>query len=96
MPKLAQIGRNIGVNIRIAGVGSMKVPTTRSSRFIIRRMAILLLVSPKSTSAIIAGILVKLIIQLMMDDTPIMNITIAVIFTLSSRILLKSLILMLR
>ena len=40
--------------------------------------------------------MVKLIIQLMMDDTPIMNITIAVIFTLSSRILLKSLILMLR
>ena len=42
MPKLVQIGRKIGVNISIAGVISINIPTTRSIIFINKNITTLL------------------------------------------------------
>ena len=49
IPKALAIGRKIGVNIKTAGVMSMKVPTKRSSRLIISIMTIGLSESPSIT-----------------------------------------------
>ena len=50
------MGRKIGVKIRIAGVGSMKVPTNSRIRLMSSRVTTLLLVSVSMALEIMAGI----------------------------------------
>lgn len=88
-----QIGRKIGVKIRIAGVGSMKVPTNSRMILINRKMMILLLVIPRTAAATISGIPVNAIAQDMIEESPIMKVMVPVIFADSSTILGISLIL---
>ena len=88
-----QIGRKIGVKIRIAGVGSMKVPTNRRIMLINRKIIILLLVIPRTAAATISGIPVNAIAQDIIEESPIMKVMVPVIFADSSTILGISLIL---
>lgn len=87
MPNVLQIGNRIGVKIRIAGVTSMNVPTTSRSTFIRRRIRYLLVVSPSIAAAIISGIPVNAIAHDMIDERPIMNVMIPVVFADSITIL---------
>ena len=90
------MGRKMGVKISTAGVGSMKVPTSRRMTFMMSRMMIGLLLMPSMASEIIWGILAKDMTQLMMAETHTRNSTTAVVFTLARRILGRSFTLMLR
>lgn len=87
MPNAVHIGSKIGVKIRIAGVTSINVPTTSNSTFIKRRISILLSVRPRIAVAIISGIYVKAIAHDMIDERPIINVIIPVVFADSSTIL---------
>ena len=90
MPKLCAIGKNIGVNINIAGVASINVPTTNNNIFIINNITIGLSDKPNIKSVIYVGTFVKANIQDIIDDAPIKNTIIAVMFTASNNILGKS------
>ena len=57
MPKLWQMGRKIGVKISTAGVGSIKVPTTRRITFISSRITYLLLLRDSMALAMAVGII---------------------------------------
>ena len=81
------------MKIRIAGVGSMKVPTNSRMILINRKMMILLLVIPRTAAATISGIPVNAIAQDMIEESPIMKVMVPVIFADSSTILGISLIL---
>ena len=82
-----QIGRKIGVKIRIAGVGSIKVPTNSKITLIRRKIKNLLLVTLRTAVATISGIPVKAIAQDMIEDKPIMNVMVPVILAESRTIL---------
>lgn len=56
MPRLCAMGRKIGVNIRMAGVMSMNIPTTIRMTFINKKMIILLDEMDMMPSLIAAGI----------------------------------------
>ena len=90
MPKLCAIGKNIGVNINIAGVASINVPTTNNNIFIINNITIGLSDKPNIKSVIYVGTFVKANIQDIIDDAPIKNTIIAVMFTASNNILGRS------
>ena len=85
-----QIGRKIGVKIKIAGVGSIKVPTNKSTKLIIKRVITLLFVNVNIALEIIVGISVYAIIQDMIEDTPIRNTMITVVLAESRMILGRS------
>jgi len=87
MPNAVQIGSKIGVNISIAGVTSINVPTTSNKTFIKRRIKYLLVVSPRIAVAIISGISVNAIAHDIIDERPIMNVIIPVVFADSRTIL---------
>ena len=93
MPNAVQIGSKIGVNIRIAGVTSMNVPTTSNKILIRRRIKYLFVVSPRIAAATISGISVNAIAHDMIDERPIINVMIPVVFTDSRTILGMSVIL---
>ena len=90
IPKLSTIGKKIGVKIRIAGVGSMKVPNTNKMMFISKRITNGLLDTPKIAVATKLGILVNAKIQDMIEDKPIRNTTIHVSLADSNKILGRS------
>ena len=85
-----QIGRKIGVKIKIAGVGSIKVPTNKSTTLMIKRVITLLFVNVNIALEIIVGIYVYAIIQDMIEDTPIRNTMITVVLAESRMILGRS------
>ena len=78
------------MKIKIAGVGSMKVPSTNKITFIINRIIIGLLDTPSNPDAIKSGIFVKARIHDIIEDKPIKNTIILVSFADSSKILGKS------
>ena len=96
IPKDWTTGRKIGVKIRTAGVMSMKQPTTSSTRLMMSRMTYLLLETLISALPMALGRPVKLMTKLMTLEPAIRNIMTAVVSQASSRILGRSLILMLR
>ena len=80
IPKFCAIGSNIGVNIKIAGVKSINVPTTNNKIFIANNTNTLLLEIPKINSVIIVGILVKARTHDIIDEAAIKNNNLAAIF----------------
>ena len=56
IPSLVAIGRKIGVKIRMAGVISINIPTTRRMIFMSKKITYLLEVSPMSPEEIAWGI----------------------------------------
>lgn len=87
-----RIGKKIGVKIRIAGVGSMKVPTNRRIMLINRKIIILLLVIPR-TAAFHIRYSGKCHYLGHNEESPIIKVIVPVIFAESSTILGISLIL---
>ena len=87
---LVTTGRNIGVNINIAGVISINVPTTKSITLIISKITILLLLIPSKAFEIAAGIPVNAKIHAIILETPIRKTMIPVVSALSLNILYKS------
>ena len=55
MPRFLTTGRKMGVKIRTAGVMSINVPTVSNIRFMISRIATLLLVKPSKKALIFCG-----------------------------------------
>ncbi|MNL55560.1 hypothetical protein D3C87_1789830 [compost metagenome] len=96
MPNWVQMGRNMGVKISTAGVGSIKVPTSNSTRFMIRRMSRKLSVKESRPEAIRAGILVNASTQDMMEEAASIRITMAVILAVARKIAGRSAALMFR
>lgn len=92
IPKSIQMGKRMGVKINTAGVGSIKVPINNKTKLMINSINIGLSVSESKPSAIMPGICVKAITQDIIEDVPIINITIEAIFTVLKRISGKSLI----
>ena len=93
IPSDLQIGKRIGVNISIAGVTSINVPTTSNNTFIRSNIRNLLVVRPSIALAIISGIPVNAIAHDIIDERPIMNVIIPVVLAASRTILGMSLIL---
>jgi len=86
MPNCTATGKNMGVKIKTAGVISIKVPTSKSTRLISRRMTILLSDTAISAVLIFWGMFSKDMIQDMPIDAPTSSITMAVMEDVSSRI----------
>ena len=70
----------MGVKIRIAGVGSMNVPTIRIMMFIMIKITYLLPVRARMPLPIRSGMPVKDMPQDMMEERPIMKVMMPVIF----------------
>lgn len=87
IPSDLQIGKRIGVNISIAGVTSINVPTTSNNTFIRSNIRNLLVVRPSIALAIISGIPVNAIAHDIIDERPIMNVIIPVVLAASRTIL---------
>ncbi len=89
-PKDCANGKNIGVNIKSAGVGSSKHPIINITKFIssINRMGFSVIVS--NVAAIKLGRLVNAITQLNIEETPIIKIIIPVVLADSKNIVYKS------
>lgn len=90
IPKLFAIGSSMGVNIKIAGVGSIKVPNTKSKIFIIIKTIIGLWDMLKSAEANKEGILTNAKIQDIMEESAIKNKIMLVSFAASKKIFGKS------
>ena len=86
IPNDSQIGRKIGVNIIIAGMISMNVPTNRRNTFKIRRITTGLSLIPRSIAEIASGIPVNDSTHPMMLDVPHRKMMIPVLFALSFKI----------
>ena len=90
IPKLSAIGRNIGVKIKMAGVGSINVPKISKMIFIRNKIIIGLSEKPRIESAIRLGILVNAKIHDMIEERPIKKTMIQVNLEDSNKILGKS------
>lgn len=87
IPKFLAVGKNIGVNINIAGVKSINVPTINNIKFIISNITTGLEDIPNNNSVVALGKFVNAITQDIIGDTPIKNTIIPVISTVSNNIL---------
>ena len=96
MPKLFTTGRKIGAKISTAGVISIKVPTTRKIRLIIRSTTYGLEEMLSMALPMAAGSPVKDITKDMVEEAAMRNMIIAVVSQASHNIAGRSFILMVR
>jgi len=78
-PNSRTIGRKIGTKIRMAGVGSMNVPTTSRMIIIRMRMTVPLSVRPSTASEMRSGIRANDMKKDSAVETPTSSMTIAVV-----------------
>ena len=96
MPKLFTTGRKIGAKISTAGVISIKVPTTRKIRLIIRSTTYGLDEMLSMALPIAAGSPVKDMTKDMVEEAAIRNMITAVVSHASHKMAGRSFILMVR
>lgn len=92
IPKASTTGKNIGVNIKTAGVISMKVPTINSTKLMTKNITILLLNCSNKKPLISSGIPSKENNQDIAIEVHIRNITTAVVLAAVKSIFGKSLV----
>ena len=95
-PNSVTIGRKIGTKMRMAGVGSMKVPTASRTTIMMMRTTTLESVKPSTASEMMSGIRAKLMTKDSAVETATSSMTMAVVRPASTRIAGRSRSLMLR
>ena len=95
-PSDSAIGRKIGVKMRMAGVMSMKKPTTSKIRLMVSRMMTLFSERARMASSMMMGMSALAIAQLMPEEQPISSMTMALVTMESKKIFGRSLILISR
>ena len=84
IPISVTIGRKIGVKIRMAGVGSMKVPTTSRMIIMMTRMTCGLSVRPRRPADTTSGMWAKVIMNDRAEATPMRSVMMAVVCAAST------------
>ena len=96
MPRLCAIGRKIGVKIRMAGVISINMPTTRRMMFIRKKMIYLFVDTDRSALLMTAGIPEYAMTKDIAEEAEIRNRMMPLVHALLTRIFMKELTVMLR
>ena len=96
IPRLSAMGRKMGGKIRIAGVISINMPTTRRMMFIRKKMIYLFVDTDRSALLMTAGIPEYAMTKDIAEEAEIRNRMIPLVQALLTRIFMKELTVMLR